>query len=232
MITIGNQTVELQRYTFITYLNGDPASPSDLKDGFSVSTQVIPTSNQMMKATYITVNRNPDIIKTTGSVVEKTNDYIVVSQPQFQINNSTVILNSEYHLAEYNSINVGDNVTVWGQKSASGNLTALQIQSQSNSVTNVNENNSETVTKYSLSQNYPNPFNPSTTIRFTLPKHSFVSLKVYNIIGQQVANLVNGNMEAGTYNINFDASNLPSGVYLYRIRANNFTQVHKMLLVK
>ena len=232
IMTIGNQTLELQGYTFITYLNGDPVSPADLKDGFSVSTQVISASNQMMKATYITVNRNPDIIKTTGSVVEKTNDYIVVSQPQFQINNSTVILNSEYHLAEYNSINVGDNVTIWSQKSASGNLTALQIQSQSNSVTNVNENNSETVTKYSLSQNYPNPFNPSTTIRFTLPEHSFVSLKVYNIIGQQVANLVNGNMETGTYNINFDASNLPSGVYLYRIRANNFTQVHKMLLVK
>jgi len=86
---------------------------------------------------------------------------------------------------------------------------------------------------YSLSQNYPNPFNPSTTIRFALPKASDVTLKVYNINGQEVATLINGmNMNAGTSEYTFDASKLSSGVYFYSIQAGNFKDTKKMILVK
>jgi hypothetical protein len=83
-----------------------------------------------------------------------------------------------------------------------------------------------------LSQNYPNPFNPSTTISFVLPQASEVSLILYNIIGQQVASLVNGRMDSGTQTVQFDASNLASGMYIYRLQAGAFSKTKKMLLIK
>jgi hypothetical protein len=85
---------------------------------------------------------------------------------------------------------------------------------------------------YSLAQNYPNPFNPSTTIAFSVPVQSLVTLKVYNIIGQEVASLVNGPMAAGSYSVTFDARSLSSGTYFYRISSGSFVQTRKMVLLK
>ena len=90
---------------------------------------------------------------------------------------------------------------------------------------------------FTLEQNYPNPFNPSTTIKFSLAVDSKVSLKVFDILGQEVTSLVNGQLTAGSHEINFNALNLNSGVYFYRIEANgvdgtNFTSVKKMILTK
>jgi photosystem II stability/assembly factor-like uncharacterized protein len=85
---------------------------------------------------------------------------------------------------------------------------------------------------YSLSQNYPNPFNPSTVIEYNTAKPGFVNLSVYNLLGQKVADLVNGNMDAGVHNVTFNASNLPSGMYIYEIRTNSFTAAKKMMLTK
>lgn len=85
---------------------------------------------------------------------------------------------------------------------------------------------------YSLDQNYPNPFNPSTTIKFRLPVNSFVSLKVYNVLGKEVATLVSEEMFAGTYEVNFNADNLSSGVYFYKLESENFVKTNKMVLVK
>ncbi len=87
-------------------------------------------------------------------------------------------------------------------------------------------------TKYELNQNYPNPFNPMTTIKFSLPERGKVQLEIYNMIGERIAILINKEMEAGYHSINFDASNLSSGVYFYRINTKNFNKVRKMLLVK
>lgn len=86
--------------------------------------------------------------------------------------------------------------------------------------------------EYNLYQNYPNPFNPSTVIKYDLPKGAFISVKVYDILGREVLTLVNEYQKAGTYKITFDASNLTSGVYLYRIKANNFISVKKLVLMK
>lgn len=86
--------------------------------------------------------------------------------------------------------------------------------------------------QFSLEQNYPNPFNPSTTIKFALPANSNVKLVVFNSLGQVVSELVNTKMDAGYYSINFNASSLASGVYYYRIEADNFTSIKKMMLIK
>jgi hypothetical protein len=85
---------------------------------------------------------------------------------------------------------------------------------------------------YSLSQNYPNPFNPSTTIKYYVPQSSFVKIKVYNTIGQEIAELVNQELQIGNYEVTFDARNLPSGIYFYRIEAGNFVETKKMILMK
>ena len=89
-----------------------------------------------------------------------------------------------------------------------------------------------TPTTYSLRQNYPNPFNPNTTINFSIPEQSKVVIKVYNILGSEVATLVNEVKNAGSYNIDFRASNLASGMYIYTIKAGKFTESKKMMLLK
>lgn len=81
-------------------------------------------------------------------------------------------------------------------------------------------------------ENYPNPFNPTTIISYQLPKDGFVTLKVYDMIGREVATLVNEDKNAGYYKVNFDAARLTSGIYIYTINTNNFIQSKKMLLVK
>ncbi|MGE5431002.1 MAG: S8 family serine peptidase [Syntrophomonadaceae bacterium] len=92
--------------------------------------------------------------------------------------------------------------------------------------------NSGIVTEYALSQNYPNPFNPSTVINFEIPQASKVSLRVYDILGKEVATLVDGYKEMGRYSVQFNAKDIPSGMYIYEIRANNFIRSGKMLLLK
>jgi hypothetical protein len=96
--------------------------------------------------------------------------------------------------------------------------------------------NSEVVigipTAFSLRQNYPNPFNPSTTINFDMPKDGFVTLKVYNTSGKEVASLVNETRAAGYHTVSFNAANLSSGVYYYRLESEGVSKVMKMALIK
>ncbi len=86
--------------------------------------------------------------------------------------------------------------------------------------------------EYSLDQNYPNPFNPSTTIKYSIPEDGFVKLSVYNMLGEEVSTLVNGNQEAGRYELSFNASELSSGVYVYRLEAPNYTSSKKLILLR
>jgi hypothetical protein len=93
-----------------------------------------------------------------------------------------------------------------------------------------------------LYRNYPNPFNPSTTINYSIPKQSYVTLKVYDLLGEEIETLVNEEKPAGNYQVKFsakggsayggNAANLPSGVYFYKIQAGSFNQVRKMMLIK
>jgi hypothetical protein len=100
-----------------------------------------------------------------------------------------------------------------------------------NFLTDVNE--SPTLPEWTeLFQNYPNPFNPTTTIGFKVQSSAFVSLKVFDLLGREVATLANEERQPGEYSMTFDASNLPSGVYLYKMTSGSFTDVKKLILVR
>ena len=89
------------------------------------------------------------------------------------------------------------------------------------------------IESFNLSQNYPNPFNPTTTINYQLPVANHVELSIYNILGQKVATLVNKTQTAGSYKVEWDASNFASGIYWYRLETDKgFVQTHKLVLLK
>ena len=86
--------------------------------------------------------------------------------------------------------------------------------------------------EFSLQQNYPNPFNPSTTIKYSIPEKSYVTLKIYDILGAEIKTLINEGKRAGIYELNWNAINLPSGVYFYQLKAGSYIGTKKMILMK
>jgi N-acetylneuraminic acid mutarotase len=128
----------------------------------------------------------------------------------------------------------GNHIKIW---IPGGNVTGtttwgLYVLTDDCSTVDVEKQTTVVPTQYELSQNYPNPFNPTTTIRFSVPTSTLLSLKVYNILGQEVATLAEGLHAAGTYNVKWDASNFATGVYFYRLQSNNFAETKKLLLLK
>jgi hypothetical protein len=113
------------------------------------------------------------------------------------------------------------NATGWGEFSDVGSIVVVSV-----------EDDYQLPVEFSLQQNFPNPFNPVTTIRYSIPKESDVSLVVYNTLGEEVAVLVNESKRVGNYEVEFDATTLTSGVYFYQIKAEDFVQVRKMILLK
>lgn len=96
----------------------------------------------------------------------------------------------------------------------------------------VADKNKNTIKEFNLCQNYPNPFNPSTTINYNLPEASKATIKVYNVLGEEIMTLINGYMTAGNHSVTFNASKLASGVYMYRLNAGSYSQTKKMVLTK
>lgn len=135
----------------------------------------------------------------------------------------TVIQNLEPATTYYWQVR-GKNGTAYGDWSSTSNFMTK------GGITSVEDNN--VPTEFRLEQNYPNPFNPSTKIRFGLKNSEFVSLKVYNTLGQEIAKLVNSEMPIGLHEIQFDGSKFSSGIYIYKIQAGNFSSTKKMILSK
>jgi len=126
---------------------------------------------------------------------------------------------------------IGSNKVKFTAWSAYGNNVFIDDIS-SGTVTEVGSPISMTPDKYELSQNYPNPFNPTTKINFSIPKQGFVSLKIYDMLGKEVANLVNEVKVAGNYAVDFNGMNLASGVYFYRLESVDFVDTKRMMLIK
>jgi len=113
-----------------------------------------------------------------------------------------------------------------------GNWEIYYKQDPTGNTTGIENINSEVPDEFKLNQNYPNPFNPTTTIKYQIPELSFVTLKVYDVLGNEIETLVNEEKPAGSYEVTWYAEGLPSGVFFYQLRAGEFVQTKKMLLLK
>ncbi len=156
--------------------------------------------------------------------------YTVNAQLTEQNSNTNVNLNDVYIVNQNTSWAVGNDGKIYSTTNGGGSVTAVE----KGDLIKAPEN-------FELSQNYPNPFNPATTIKFSIPSvvdanfastTAHVTLIVYNLLGQKVAKLVNGELSSGNHPVSFDASKLSSGIYIYRLRADAFTQTKKMLMLK
>ena len=176
-------------------------------------------------------------ITTPVLLVHGTGDTYVSYQESVLFNDSLVFYHKESKLLLYNGLQHGFELN-WPATTAFTTI-GLQVKDsvlnffKNNNVTGIRQHtNYELPEKFSLLQNYPNPFNPSTKIDFTIPQSSFVNIKVYNILGEKVATLVNETKAPGNYKVNFNAANLPSGIYFYKLHAGSFTESKKMILLK
>ena len=157
---------------------------------------------------------------TTGMAMYKSTDagatWTVMTYPTGAIN-----------YTHFDFIKVGNTITGFA---VSPNGTILKSVEN---ITGISNEGSITPSEYKLNQNYPNPFNPSTTISFDLPRNEFVTLKVYDVVGKEIATIVNKQLTAGSYSELFEApSNLTSGIYFYKLTAGSFSDTKKLVLVK
>ncbi|MCH8032514.1 MAG: T9SS type A sorting domain-containing protein [Bacteroidetes bacterium] len=123
-----------------------------------------------------------------------------------------------------NSVTVGKEVSAFVQQFYQSNF--------DDNILPVEEENSLIVDEFKLFQNYPNPFNPATNIGFRIADFGFVSFKVYDVLGSEVATLVNDEKPAGSYEVKFSATGLPSGIYFYKLQTESFIETKKMILLK
>ena len=172
---------------------------------------------------------SPAILKGDANVME---EYPELNRRLTMVDDSTAMLSYVYMDDAIPGAAIF-NGQVAGQNSWSTD-TKWRFDTMTFSVTPPNSVNSgvNKVNSFELSQNYPNPFNPTTMIKYSVAERGNVSLKVYDMLGKEVATLVNTTKDAGSYEVNFDASKLSSGVYVYTINAGSFTQSKKMMLLK
>jgi len=159
--------------------------------------------------------------------------FVTTSLPQYQITNSVIGSGGNTISNSNNGIvcTVGESFIGKTSNTINQNQIGFWYAYQQTTITDV-ENEETIPTVFKLEQNYPNPFNPSTRIKFAVPEKSNVLIKVYDILGSEVATLVNEEMDAGWYENNFNAAGLSSGVYLFRMEAGNFISTKKMIYLR
>jgi hypothetical protein len=215
------------------YLNhaNMPITFGDLAVDQFVEVKMIRNVDSTLLALRIKIEDGMNFSKINGISGTVTGSSIQLPTGSYTINNQTVVIDLNYNLISANQLASGQQVKVWVVVDPSSNKTALQIQALVSSPTGVDESPA-VVNEFELEQNYPNPFNPSTTISFTLTANQFVTLKVFNALGEEVSTLVNGNLTHGLHSVNFNANGLSSGFYIYRLESGNQVQVRKMMLLK
>lgn len=218
------QSIPLASITAICFTS----STRGLAGGASASAGLLSTTNSGTNWTAIT---SPYATSSIAGIVGVSTTWWVAQQGtgiSISTNDGanwttayTAPAGSFYHMSKSRS-----GATIWAVRSNGG------ISRFGQPILGVNNISNEIPSSFSLSQNYPNPFNPVTKINFALPKSGMVTLKVYDILGKEVASLINEVKAAGTYSFDFDASSFTSGVYFYKLESNGFTDIKKMMLVK
>ncbi len=224
------------------YHVGDPTQTIDIKDAYS--TQVYKYSD------FETAGVISGIISDSSGLPVQ-NAFVIISD----VDNDYSDVNGKYNLVVLNdgeytikikgpdTLNLNWSISLDGNFLSTGDSVKINVSNDQIvkldfkapiTITEVDEKNSfnDIPTLFILKQNFPNPFNPSTTIEYQIPHETFVSIKVYDSIGREVATLVNNQQKAGVYKIHFNAENISSGIYFCRIAAENYTAVRKMLLLK
>ena len=178
-------------------------------------------------AQRILTNNNPEIF---SFISQKDGDKIFAI---FNVTdkNQNVLPVGNLHNGTFVEIFTNDTITFSEQTEIIVSPWGYKVYNKIPEVTAIIENNKLPV-EYSLEQNYPNPFNPTTTLSYSIPEQANVSLIIYDILGREVRTLVNEKKNKGTYEIKFDASSLPSGVYIYRFKSDNFLESKKLILLK
>ena len=204
------------RYYQIGFNHGVVATPSMTFDKFSPSYGLddgVAAGNTNLRVAY-----SIDTLKNWIGISQTVLDTTSLSAPPTRFNPDV--------LASPITLNSGAGVFYVAFARVSG--------STENTLENNTGVNDQTVKpeSFELSQNYPNPFNPSTRINFTITQRSLVTLKIYNVLGKEVSTLINSEKEAGTYNVNFNAGQLSTGIYFYKLTAGNNSLVKKMILMK
>lgn len=225
--TSTTQVFSTTRYVFQNWSNGSTDSAQTVNINTNISNY---TAN--FKTQYkLTANTNPGGMGVT-----------IASGNQFWDENSNVNLSVSATQVQYNGRTyyfqkwLGGGVNSYNGSNAS---TTLNMTNAINQIAiydtlNVGISNigTEIPAKYSLYQNYPNPFNPTTNIKFDIPSSSFTALKIYDINGREVAELINQNLQAGRYEYSFNAATLSSGIYYFKLVSGEFNQIKKMILLK
>jgi photosystem II stability/assembly factor-like uncharacterized protein len=175
-------------------------------------------SDMYKLSTFPLNNFNGFFVGEKGEILSKASDDSVWDK---QLSGTDLNLNSVFFFDDSNGVAVGDSGLIL--TTTNGGITEISDEINTNS---------QTLTDYTLYQNYPNPFNPSTTLQYKIPKSGFVTIKIYDVLGREIRTLVNQYQNMGTHEINFSASNLTSGIYFYRMRAGNFIETKKLILLK
>jgi hypothetical protein len=176
---------------------------------------VVPIGNLEVEVTLSGVQSGE---KLAGELVDMNGTVIDVINPT---NNNPFILTA---------LNAGQYIVNAGYKKPSRNWDSSMVDITITSVGSDLPDNK--ISSYQLFQNYPNPFNPATAIEFSIPQSEYITLKIYNALGQVVATLVSEKLNAGDYSYSWDARSFTSGVYLYRLQAGDFVEGRKMVLLK
>ncbi len=220
--------------TFVIYLNGEEELSG------ATNENNLQTHPKMLDSLVIGHFRglayDADWGATQGKFDEVRVWYKALTQAEVKANMNKSITSGEGLVAVWNFDGSDVNTDATGNGHdlySAGRVDATNITDDAPDLATAIEQETNTVpNKFSLSQNYPNPFNPTTVIDFAIAKESNVTLNVFNAIGQKVAELVNDNLSAGSYKASFDATNLSSGIYFYKISAGNFVSIKKMMLLK
>jgi plastocyanin len=188
----------------------------------SQTTHDISVSNFSFTPAQITITVGDKVIWTNSGGLHN----VIADDNSF----TSGAVSSSAWVYEHTFNSVGNNPYYCSAHGAPGGVGMSGVVIVENATDVTDDNNS--VFKFNLIQNFPNPFNPSTKISYTIPERGNVSLKVFNLLGSQVAELVNGEIEAGSYDITFNASNLPTGTYFYRLQTSSYVETKKMILLK